>query len=87
MLSLNTVFDLVFFLLLPTWTYDTFLTLRGTWGFYLTMYSLKSYRVLVGWVVGWVANNILVTAQRPNSPFPSLDLTWTWTGTWPRTCQ
>ena len=40
---------------------------------------LKSY----GWVV---AHEILVTAQRPNSPFP-LDLTWTWTGTWPGACQ
>ena len=25
----------VFFLPLSTWTWDTFLTLRGTWGFYL----------------------------------------------------
>ena len=34
--------------------------------------------------VGLVAYEILVTAQRPNSPFP-FDLTRTWTGTWTRT--
>ena len=25
-------------LLLSTWTWDTFLTIRGTWGFFLNMY-------------------------------------------------
>ena len=59
----------VFFLLLSTWTWDTFPTLRGTWGFYLNHVlpprSSKSYGV-----VGWVAHKILVTAQRLNSSFP-----------------
>ena len=41
----------VFLLELSTLTFDTFLTLKGTWGFYL-------------------AHEILVTAQRPTSPFP-----------------
>ena len=35
---------------------------------------------------GWLAHKILVTAQRPNSPFP-LDLIGTVTGTWPGACQ
>ena len=47
------------------------------------------------WVGGWwVAHKILVTSQRPNSPFsPYLGLTFRdlglglWTGTWPRACQ
>ena len=31
----------------------------------------------IGWWVGWVvANKILVTAHRPNTPFPFLDLTF-----------
>ena len=42
---------------------------------------LKSYRV------GWVAHEILVTAQSPNSPF-HLDLGLRlWTGTWIQACQ
>ena len=34
-----------------------------------------------------MAHEILVTAQRPKFPFAFLDLTGTWTGTWPRACQ
>ena len=41
----------------------------------------KSYRM-----VGWVAHKILVTAQRPNSPF-LLDLTGTGTEIWTGACQ
>ena len=43
---------------------------------------LESWGWVCGWVGGWLVYEILVTAQRPNSPFP-LDLT----GTWPGACQ
>ena len=62
MFFLNMVDYPVFFPSLSTLTWDTFLTLRGTWGFYLNHVlpprPSKSYRV-----VGWVAHKILVTAQ------------------------
>ena len=52
MFFLNMVNYPVFFLLMSTLTWDTFLTLRGTWGFYLNHViphrASKSYRV-VGW--------------------------------------
>ena len=55
----------MFFPLMSTLTWDTFLTLRGTWGFYLNHViphrASKSYRV----VVGWVAHKILVSAPVP----------------------
>ena len=60
----------MFFLLLSTWTWDTFLTLRGVLGalnYVLPPRSPKSYGV--GLWGGWVAHEILVTAQRPNSSF------------------
>ena len=62
MFFLNTLNYPVFFPLLSTWTWDTFLTLRGTWGFYLKRViphrAFKSYRV-----VGWP--KILVSAPVP----------------------
>ena len=69
MFFLNTVNYPVFFPLMSTLTWDTFLTLRGTWGFYLNHViphrASKSYRV--GWwggvVVGW--HKILVSAPVP----------------------
>ena len=66
MFFLNMVDYPVFFPSLSTLTWDTFLTLRGTWGFYLNHVlpprPSKSYRVRWGGVVvGWV--KILVTAQ------------------------
>ena len=65
MFFLNMVNYPVFFLLMSTLTWDTFLTLRGTWGFYLNHViphrASKSYRV-VGW---WVAHKILVSAPVP----------------------
>ena len=79
--NLNMVNYHVVFLLLYTWTWNTFLTLRGIWGFYLKhvlpLRHSKSYMVGVG--------------QRP--PFPFLDLTFRdfglglWSGPWPRACQ
>ena len=68
------------------WTWDTFLTLRGTWGFYLN--HLLPLRCLTSQSVGRMSlvHKILVTAQRPNSPCP-LGLTGTGTGTWPGSCQ
>ena len=58
MFFLNMVDYPVFFPSLSTLTWDTFLTLRGTWGFYLNHVlpprPSKSYRV--GWWgggVGW----------------------------------
>ena len=51
MFFLNMVNYPVFFPLMSTLTWDTFLTLRGTWGFYLNHViphrASKSYRV--GW--------------------------------------
>ena len=51
MFFLNMVDYPVFFPSLSTLTWDTFLTLRGTWGFYLNhvlpLKPFKSYRV--GW--------------------------------------
>ena len=70
------------FLFILTW--NTFLTLRGTWGNHvLTLRLRPSCRVC-----GVVAHEILATAQRP-IPFSHLlfDLAWAWTGTWPRACQ
>ena len=59
MFFLNMVDYPVFFPMLSTLTWDTFLTLRGPWGFYLNHLvpprPSKSYRV------GWL--KILVTAQ------------------------
>ena len=52
MFYLNMVDWPVFFPSLSTWTWDTFLTLRGTWGFYLNHVLPRkpwSYRVC-GWV-------------------------------------
>ena len=54
MFFLNMVDYPVFFPSLSTLTWDTFLTLRGTWGFYLNhvlpLKPFKSYRVGgVGW--------------------------------------
>ena len=72
MFFLNMVNYPVFFLLMSTLTWDTFLTLRGTWGFYLNHViphrASKSYRVgwwwwWVGW--WWVAHKILVSAPVP----------------------
>ena len=67
MFFLNMVNYPVFFPLMSTLTWDTFLTLRGTWGFYLNHVipqgASKSYRVVV--VVGWVAHKILVSAPVP----------------------
>ena len=73
----------VYFPSLSTLTWDTFKTLRGTWGFYLNHVlsprPSKSYRV--GW---WgdgvvVAHKILVTAQVLGFGI--------WIGLWPRACQ
>ena len=71
MFILNMVDCPLFFPMLSTLTLDTFLTVRGTWGFYLNHVvpprPSKSYRV-VGWVgwVGWgVAHKILVSAPVP----------------------
>ena len=65
MFFLNMVDYPVFFPSLSTLTGDTFLTLRGTWGFYLNHVlpprPSKSYRV--GW--WWVAHKILVSAPVP----------------------
>ena len=59
MFFLNMVDYPVFFPTLSTLTWDTFLTLRGPWGFYLNHVlpprPSKSYGV-----VGWVAHKILV---------------------------
>ena len=63
---LNMVNYPVFFPLMSTLTWDTFLTLRGTWGFYLNHViphrASKSDKV-VGW--WWVAHKILVSAPVP----------------------
>ena len=54
----------VFYLLLSTWTWDTFLTLRGTQGFYLNHVipprPSKSYRVdvTVSYIVSQLATPI-----------------------------
>ena len=57
---LNMVNYPVFFPLMSTLTWDTFLTLRGTWGFCLNHVILhrasKSYRV-VGW---WWGGGVVV---------------------------
>ena len=79
MFFLNMVDYPVFFPTLSTLTWDTFLTLRGSWGFYLNHVlpprASKSYGV--GWggggVVGWL--KILVTAQVLE--FGIWDLDWT----------
>ena len=64
MFSMN-MFDIpVFYLLLSTWTWDTFLTLRGTRGFYLNHVipprPSKSYRVdvTVSYIVSQLATPI-----------------------------
>ena len=67
MFILNMVDCPLFFPMLSTLTLDTFLTVRGTWGFYLNhvlpLRPSKSYRVVV---VGWVvAHKILVSAPVP----------------------
>ena len=67
MFFLNMVDYPVFFPSLSTLTWDTFLTLRGTWGFYLNHVlpprPSKSFGVVVvGW---WVAHKILVSAPVP----------------------
>ena len=67
MFFLNMVNYPLFFPLMSTFTWDTFLTLRGTWGFYLNHViphrASKSY----GWggVVVVVAHKILVSAPVP----------------------
>ena len=64
MFFLNTVNYPVFFPLMSTLTWGTFLSLRGTWGLYLNHViphrASKSYRV-----GGWVAHKILVSAPVP----------------------
>ena len=79
MFFLNMVDYPMFFPMLSTLTWDTFLTLRGPWGFYLNHVlptrPSKSYGV-VGW---WVAHKILVTAQVLGFGI--------WIGLWPRACQ
>ena len=84
MFSLNMLDYPMSFLSLFTWTWNNFPTLRSNFAFYLNpvlpLRPSKSYRV--GGVV--VAHEILVTAQRLNSPLP-LDLTGT--GTWSRAFQ
>jgi hypothetical protein len=60
-----------------TLTWDTFLTLRGIWDFYLN--HVLPFRLSKSWGLVWgsglvvvvVAHSILVTAQRPNSPCPT----------------
>ena len=63
MFFLNMVDYPVFFPSLSTLTWDTFLTLRGTWGFYLNhvLPPRPSKYFGVGW--WWLAHKILVTAQ------------------------
>ena len=81
MFILNMVDCPLFFPMLSTLTLDTFLTVRGTWGFYLNHVlpprPSKSYRV--GWWWWWVAHKILVTAQVLGFGI--------WIGLWPRACQ
>ena len=62
MFFLNMVDYPVFFPSLSTLTWDTFLTLRGTLGFYLN-HVLPSRPSESFGVVGWVAHKILVTAK------------------------
>ena len=70
----------MFFPMLSTLTWDTFLTLKGPGGFYLNHVlpprPSKSFGV-VGW--WWVAHKILVTAQVLGFGI--------WIGLWPRACQ
>ena len=81
MFFLNMVDYSVFFPMLSTLTWDTFLTLRGPLGFYLNHVlpprPSKSYRVGLGGVVV-VAHKILVTAQVLGFGI--------WIGLWPRAC-
>ena len=69
-LSLRLIFDNV---PLSTLTWDTFLTLRGTLGFYIISEPDSHSDPLK------VSDKILVTAQRKNSIFPTFDLAWSWT--------
>ena len=68
----------MYFLLLSTWTWYTFLTLMGTWGFrlnhVLTLRPSKSLRV---GGVGQVAHKILETARVQIL----LSHFWIWAGT------
>ena len=79
MFFLNMVYYPVFFPSLSTLTWDTFLTLRGTQGFYLNHVlppgASKSYGVVGG--VGWY--EILVTAQVLGFGI--------WIGLWTWACQ
>ena len=82
MFFLNMVDYPVFFSSLSTLTWDTFLTLRGTQGFYLNYVlppgASKSYGVVGGWGgVGWY--EILVTAQVLGFGI--------WIGLWTWACQ
>ena len=72
MFYLNMVNYTVFFLSFP----PNFLTLRGTWDFNLnhTLPSRPANRYRVG-RGGVMVHKILVTAKRPISLFPFLDLT------------
>ena len=72
MFYLNTVDCVVFFLSLPTWTWETFSTLRDTWGFYLNYILPPKPSERYGVVVGWAAYKILETPQ-------VLGLLWSWT--------
>ena len=58
MFFLNMVNYPVFFPLMSTLTWDTFLTLRGTWGFYLN--HVIPHRASRSYGVGWVGLNFSV---------------------------
>ena len=77
MFFLNMVDYPVFFPTLSTLTWDTFLTLRGPWGFYLNHVLPPRPSKSCGWVVGW--SKILVTVQVLGFGI--------WIGLWPRACQ
>ena len=77
MIFLNMVDYPVFFPSLSTLTWDTFLTLRGTWGFYLNHVLPPRPSKSWGWVVGWP--KILVTAQVLGFGI--------WIGLWPQAFQ
>ena len=65
-----------FFLSLSNWTWDTFPTLRGTQDFYLNhvLSPKPSENCFVGGGQYDFSDSPL--AQRPNYPFPILDLTF-----------